>query len=80
MDAHDDEYRTESRKHEYEASLRVISEALRLADIVAALGPPSECRDIGEAVSRRPGAAKSKHAFWSLRADVEKTKPLSLSR
>jgi hypothetical protein len=71
-----DEQRNEGGKHEYAACLRLISETLTLAEITAVLGPPTESRDIGEPVSQRPGAAKSKHSFWSLCAEVEGTRPL----
>jgi hypothetical protein len=69
-----DEHRNESGKHEYVASLRVISDTLGLAEISGVLGAPTDSHDIGDSVGR--AGTKRKHAYWSLSADVDKTTPL----
>jgi hypothetical protein len=74
MDLGDDEHRNESGKHEYAASLRVISDTLALADISRVLGAPTDSHDIGDPVGR--GETRRRQAYWGLTADVDKTTPL----
>jgi len=65
---------TASGEHEYKAALRVMSESVRLAELVAVLGEPTTAHDIGDVVGRLGGVRK--HASWALEAAVERTVPL----
>ena len=64
-------------QHEYKASLRVFSESLALADLVAALGEPTGSYDIGDPVSvRLPDGSRRTRAYWSLSSSAQRTQPL----
>jgi Domain of unknown function (DUF4279) len=63
-----------SGMHEYTASLRVISDGVRLAELSAVLGELTSGHDIGDRVGR--GDAVRAHAFWGWEAGVERTRPL----
>ncbi|MET9626629.1 DUF4279 domain-containing protein [Lentzea sp. NPDC006480] len=68
---------TEQEQHEYTASLRVFSERLTFADLVAVLGEPTEGYDIGDPVSqRRPDGPRRKWAHWRLGSTAPRTQPL----
>lgn len=68
---------TGQEQHEYTASLRVFSESLALADLVAALGEPSRSYDIGDPVSpRRPDGPRRTVSYWCLRSQAPRTSPL----
>ncbi|MFS8105222.1 DUF4279 domain-containing protein [Lentzea alba] len=68
---------TGQEQHEYKASLRVYSEALTLADLVAALGESTDGHDIGDPVSRRrPDGALRAGAQWALTSSAQRTSPL----
>lgn len=63
-------------QHEYKASLRVFSDSLPLADLVAALGDPTESYDVGDQVSPRNPAGRRTNAYWSLTSRAQRTRPL----
>ncbi len=64
-------------QHEYTASLRVFSESLAFADLVAVLGEPTKGYDIGDLVSpRRPDGPRRTSAHWCLRSAAPRTQPL----
>lgn len=62
-------------RHRYTASLRVLSDELRLGTLIAALGEPTRGHDIGDPVSSR-SSAKRKHSTWTLDADLDRERPL----
>ncbi|GHH60822.1 DUF4279 domain-containing protein [Lentzea cavernae] len=68
---------TERDQHEYKASLRVFSETLTLADLVASLGEPTRSYDVGDPVSpRRPDGPRRAVSHWALRSRAQPTSPL----
>jgi hypothetical protein len=55
--------------------LRVLSNELRLRELVELLGAPSSAYDIGDPVSARTSATR-KASMWSIEADVDRERPL----
>jgi hypothetical protein len=73
----------EREGHEYTASLRVSSERLKLAELEARLGTPTEGHDIGDPASqKRPDVAKYRHAQLAARRLQHRhlLRPLQLRR
>jgi hypothetical protein len=67
----------EQEGHEYTAALRVSTERLKLAELEARLGKPTEGHDVGDPVSRqRSDGPKRRHAQWSLQSSTERARPL----
>jgi hypothetical protein len=66
----------QATRHEYTASLRVSSRAISLADMADRLGEPSSGHDIGDPISRRPGAGRRRHAMWSRDSGLDRSRPL----
>ena len=67
----------EQEPHEYQASLIVISETISLADLIAALGKPSDGYDRGDPVSlRNPDGPKRQRAYWGLESEGGHARPL----
>jgi hypothetical protein len=68
---------TASDLHEYEASLRVVSDKLRLAELTAVLGEPTDGTDKGDPVSRsRPEGPKRPRTRWGFTSHAARTQPL----
>jgi hypothetical protein len=68
---------TNPSAHEYTASLRVFSDTLRLADLVAVLGEPTASHDVGDPVlAKHPEGPRRPHARWSLQSRVPRIRPL----
>ena len=64
----------ERRSHEYTATLRVFSKRLKLVELEAQLGKPTEGHEIGDPVSRqRPDGSRHQQAYWGLKSSIERT-------
>jgi hypothetical protein len=68
---------TDDELHEYSASLRVMSDTLRLAELTAVLGKPTDGTDKGDPVVRsRPQGPKRPRSRWGLESQAPRTQPL----
>jgi hypothetical protein len=63
--------------HEYAASLRITSVTLRLPDLIAVLGEPTDGYSIGDRTSLRlPESTRRRHTGWRLRSTLPQERDL----